>query len=445
MQRRGERVDAGLAQELHEGDVERLDERIAHRDESAVIRVEVGRPVAAVGARDVRKARLGRDESALDGEGDEERLEGRAGGTRCSGGVDLSGGVPEVVAAACERDGRAVAHAHHRGGDGVAARPCRGVDGPDARLLDVGVERRRQVAASARRGLVDSARGERPVAEVRMEEGARRATHLGNDRFRGGQLLVGDEIERTHPPEHVVAAVDGAVEMAVGAKARRRLHYAGEQCGLAEPELLRAAAEPSLSCRLDADEVRAVGRAIEILRENPRLRLRALHLQRLDGLLPLPPEGLRVRTDEPHRLHGDRRGAGDAPAEEEILSRRADDAQRPHPVMSPERAVLGGDERLHDPVIGARDVARPAVDVTVTERDTQDVPGAVAYDDAPRVAVRPLIRPPDERPRCREEDSHAKCQRLELSHLSYSTLTSPIGCLSLGLSRRKEMILRFSF
>ena len=247
-----------------------------------------------------------------------------------------------------------------------------------------------------------------PVAEMRREKRPRRAADFRLDRSRTLELLVSDVAKCPHPLEDIVAPLErlraalGASPL-VGAEARRRLNHPCEHRRFAKPEFFRAFAEPALRCRLYADEVRAEGGTIKVLRDNPFLRLRAFHLDGLDRFLPLPPEILRVGFKKPHRLHRNRRRAGDAPPATDILPCRTKDAHRPHAVVRPKRTVFGSYERLYDPVIGRGDVERTTVDITGPKRHAQDSPRRVAKYRAAGIFVRPLVAPADEDPRANEK------------------------------------------
>ena len=245
--------------------------------------------------------------------------------------------------------------------------------------------------------------GEVPVAEERGVEGTRRADHLGLDLPSALELRVRYVAEGAHPCEHVVAPLEGApaallASPPVGAEARRCLDHPREHRGLAESELLRALSEPALGGGLDSDEVGPERRAVEVLREDLLLREGALHLERHYGLLPLPPEGLGVRLREPHGLHRYGGRAGDAAAVEHVLHGRARCAQRPDAAVRPESAVLGSDERLHDPVVRRGLVPRTAVHVASSERDAEDPSGRVAQNGPAGIRLDRLGVPVDENP-----------------------------------------------
>ena len=195
-------------------------------------------------------------------------------------------------------------------------------------------------------------------------------------------LHVGDHAEGLHAVENVGAAPEGAGQVAVGAEARRRLGESGEKGRLGEVEPGRRPAEPDLRRRLDADEVRAEGRAVEVLRENLLLRHRALKAEGLEGLENLVQERALVRLDEAHRLHRDRRGAGDAAESRDVLPQGAEDGLDADAAMREEAGVLRGDDRLHDPVVAAGGVGRAAVDVVRAEADAYDLARRVAHDEA---------------------------------------------------------------
>ena len=394
-----ERRHAHALEHLDERDVQRKDERVAHGDESPVLRVEVGGTVPPERHGHIAEALVRRHHAALQRARDEERLERGACRTRSEGRVDLSARAVEVVTAARKREHVAGRGLHHNGRHGIPTLLGGGVHRTLAAFLHVGVEGRGEVAAVPLR----IKRLHRPVAEVRGLERTRRTTENRLHRPRRLLLFVRDHLKRDHAPEHIVASRDGAVVVSVGAVARRCLHHPREERGLAEAEFLRALPEPALRSGLHAHEVCAERRAVEVLRDDPLLRLAPLHLHRQHGLLPLPPERLRMRRDEAHGLHRDRRGAGDAPSAEHVLERGAEGAQGTDPAVRPERTVLGRDERLDDPVRPVGRVVRPTVHVTRPQRDAQDIPGGVPQDGAAGIVLRARVGPVKDEPGCGQE------------------------------------------
>ena len=91
--------------------------------------------------------------------------------------------------------------------------------------------------------------------------------------------------------------------------------------------------------------------------------------------------------DETDGLHRYRGGAGDAPAADDVLENGPQNREGPYAVMSPERAVLGGDDRLGDPVVPVDRVERTAVYVALSERDAKYLAGVVPEDDAAWIAL----------------------------------------------------------
>ena len=243
-------------------------------------------------------------------------------------------------------------------------------------------------------------------------EGARRAADDRAHRASALDLLLRRESELFHAVKHVVAAFEGAIHPPVWTKAARCLDHSGEHRGLSEPEVLGSLAEPSVRSGLNSDEVRAVRRAIEILREYPYLVLRALHLYGHHRFLRLPPKGLWVRLDETDGLHRYRRGAGDAAPADYVLEGGPRYAERTDSEVAPIRPVLRGDESLHDPVPRVGRVVWTAIDVAFAERDPHHLPGGVAQNRAAGVYVAAFVRPVSGRPqRGQERGGHAEKER----------------------------------
>ncbi len=335
---------ARFVQQAHEGYVQRKDERVPQGDASPVAVVEIGRTVPLEGDGGVQKAFFGRDQPPVEGQGGQKRLQCGAGRTGRERRIDLPVLRPEIVPAARERQNRPVRHAQNDGGGGVPARRGRLVDRRFAGGLDIRLEGGSDIAVRDARLLHE------PIAVERRLEGTGRAADFGEDGPRRGDLPGGRPAQFPQAAQHVIAAFEGAFQVAVRAEARRRLHHARQKRGFPQSKRLRGLAEPPLRGGLYAHEIGPERRTVQVLGENPDLVLRALHLQRHDRLAYLPKERLRVGFDEPHRLHGQGGGARNAPSVEEILPRRPQNGERPHPAMRPKRAVLDGYERTDNPI-----------------------------------------------------------------------------------------------
>ncbi len=400
---RAECLDPHAIQELHERDVEREHERIPHRHRATMGRVEVGRTIALERHRHIVQPLAQRGEAAVQRERRQKRLERRAGRTRRQGRVDLPRLRIKVVAAARERDDASRLDLQHHRRHGIAALLGGRVNRVRDSRLNVRVQRRDEIAAPPRGLALTPQMPQDPIAEVRMPERTGRAADDGHDALRAFQLLAGDQAPRAHPAQHVVPPPKRRRKPPIGTEARRGLHHAGQQRRFAKAQFLGRLAEPPDGRRLDADEVRPERRAVEILRENPPLVPRPLQLERHHGLAKLPQVRLRMRTNQPHGLHRDRRGPGDAPSPEDVLDERPQNRERTHAGMRPERAVFRRDHRLDDPVLRIGDIGRPAVHVVRAERHAQDAPGGIAQDDPAGIRDRVAVRRVKDEPRDGQE------------------------------------------
>ena len=88
-----------------------------------------------------------------------------------------------------------------------------------------------------------------------------------------------------------------------------------------------------------------------------------------------------MRLDETHGLHRDRRGAGDGPEGRDVLPQCTEDGHRMHTPVREEAGVLGGNDRLHNPVVPVGDVGRAAVDIAGAKSDADDFPCGVAHHE----------------------------------------------------------------
>ena len=220
---------------------------------------------------------------------------------------------------------------------------------------------------------------------MRRAERARLAAQHELLRERRVALLRGDAPAGGHALEHIGLPLLRALQAPVGPQPRGRLRDAREQRRLGQAQVFRSFAEVAPARGLNADEVRAEGRAVEILRQDFVLRENPFHLQGAERLDELGAKRARARLGQAHHLHRKRRGAGDLAQVRRIEPRRAQHRCRIHAVVLPEAAVLGGDDRLDDPVVAMRLVDRPAVLVVRPQPDAQRRALAVAQHRRRRI------------------------------------------------------------
>ena len=171
-----------------------------------------------------------------------------------------------------------------------------------------------------------------------------------------GGLLERDHAELGHLVEHVVAAALGPGDVLERRVQRRRLRQAGEQRRLAELEALGALVEVDPGGRLGADRGlaadRAVRRRVQVLLEEPVLRMLVLELLRqlrLADLALVAGEAVACavgRVEVLHQLHRQRRAALDGLLVDEVLDRGADDALVVDALVLVEALVLDRDGRV---------------------------------------------------------------------------------------------------
>ncbi len=192
------------------------------------------------------------------------------------------------------------------------------------------------------------------VEEVWLAPFGVASTALEVEPLRGGGvgLRAGDELALDHLVEDLVAALERGRRVAEGVELRRRLRKAREQRGLVQVELTRVLRVEGLGGCLDPDRGapgdRAVGNGVEVLLENPLLRVALLELgcelRLLDLALEVPLRVLDVeRADE---LLGDRRATLDRLARLDVAHGRADDRAVIHALVLVEAAVLDRDRRV---------------------------------------------------------------------------------------------------
>ena len=223
--------------------------------------------------------------------------------------------------------------------------------------LQVAVERRahRRVRREPRRHADE-------IAEVRRAERIfpRPRGQRLDPRF--GALPRRDEPAGLHPLQHVGLPLLGRLRMPVGPQARRRLRHAREQRGFRQAQVRRAFAEVAPGRRFDAHQVAAERRAVEVLRQDRAFVQPPFELQRAEGFDGFRRQRPPPRLRQADHLRGDRRRARDAPPACDVL--RDGPRQRPHvhARMFPEAAVFRRHQRLRDPGVWRRHVARPAIE-----------------------------------------------------------------------------------
>ena len=360
--------------DLDGGQVQRGHQGVARGDQPAAFFREIARIQIAKAQRHVGDRRRGRRQAAIERQRVGEGLERRARRARRHGAVDLArAAFGEIVRRARQRAHRAGLHFqhHHRPTAGWAVRevPPQNVLRPP---LQVAVERR-----AHGRVRTDRRRHADQVAEMRRAEGIRPGPRDQRLRQRFRALAGRDEPARLHPLQHVRLPLLRRFRMPVRPQARRRLRHARQQRRLGQAQVRRAFAKVAARRRLDAHQVAAERRAVQVLGQNLALAKAPLELQGAKGL-----DGLRRQRPAPgfqqaDHLRGNRRGARHAAAAGDVLRDGA--AQRPdvHARMRPEPAILRRHQRLRDPVVRRGHVARPAVEAAGGQLHPQRLAAAV--------------------------------------------------------------------
>ena len=231
------------------------------------------------------------------------------------------------------------------------------------------------VAAAVELGLVDAELGHGLLADVLPHvallaaEGVLLARRLDLGHLHLVGLLLGDEALVDHRLDDVLEAILVRARILGGIGGAGTLDHRGEQCGLAEVEVLRGLAEVVLAGDLDTVGAASEVDRVEVVREDLVLALLLVDLERDEHLLDLAVEGVLVREVEVlHVLLGDRRPAAGVLVGGHTDHGARETLERDAAVLV-ERGVLGGDRRLLHRLGDLTDVDGLAVlDLVVPDR-----------------------------------------------------------------------------
>ena len=161
--------------------------------------------------------------------------------------------------------------------------------------------------------------------------------------------------------EHAIARRARDVRRAIGTARLRRLRQRHEQRRFGKRQVFRLLAEIDQRGRANALDIAAIGREIEIEREDLILGQNTLHLDRAHHLLELARQIARVTAfDEARHLHGQGRGAGAQAAAGHELHRGAHHRKRIDAVMRAEALVLVGKQHVEEARIDVGHFGRQA-------------------------------------------------------------------------------------
>ena len=156
---------------------------------------------------------------------------------------------------------------------------------------------------------------------------------------------------REHGAQHLVASAQRLARLLVRVVVRRCLRQPCEQRGLRQRQQPRRAAEVRLGGCLDTVGVVAVVDRVQVLTQDPVLRVLAVELDRQAGFLRLALERalVRDRVQVADELLCDRRRALHRPARLDVPDRCAKDALPVDAAVLVETAILDRDRRLAHP------------------------------------------------------------------------------------------------
>ena len=324
------------------------------------VEIEILRRVAAVGHRPVLDQRLRIDHAVFEAKTVDERLERRAGRAQRLRHVDLAG------AAQVEIIGRADA------GQNIAG--CI-VDGEDGER-DIRAERGGKRADALAREifqilLYDGVDGEPmhfrlrgfgddPVGDVRRQHRHRAAAGRHRLGFGERDLVGRDHAGRGKAVEHAVARRARDLGKPIRPAQLRRLRQCYQERRFAKRQPPRLFAEIGERRGADALDVAAIGRKIEIEREDLVLGQRTLDLDRAHHLAQFCHHAAAHfgRLQQPRHLHGQGRGAGAKLSAGCELQRRAQHRPRIDAVMDAETLVLIGEQHVEETRIDVGDRRR---------------------------------------------------------------------------------------
>ena len=141
-----------------------------------------------------------------------------------------------------------------------------------------------------------------------MRSAKRITPRTSGQRLRQGffSLLSSNPTTRLHPLQHIGLPDFRPLGMPIRTQPRRRLRQPSEQGGLGQTELCRPLAKIPLRRRLDAHNVAAKRRAVQIVRQYLALVAATLQLQRTKCFNDLSQEGAPPRLSHPDHLGGNR-------------------------------------------------------------------------------------------------------------------------------------------
>ncbi len=375
---------------------------MADRDGALEFLIEILRRVAAVTDRAILNQRFRMDDAVLEPHAIDEGLERRAGRADRLSDVDLAG-APLIEIAnrrhACQNFAARDIDRHHPDRDigtqrlaAVAHQLFKlALQGRiDREVMQLAVRRRRH-------GLIGRMR-----TQHRHREPARR--HRFAPRLR--DLDIGREARRADAIEHAVARAPRRVDRAVRPAQFGRLRQGDEKRDLAEGQTTRLMTEVGERSRADAFDVAAIGRKLEVKRQNLLLGELQFDLDRTHDLAEFYRKAAPMtRLYEPGHLHRERRAAGDDMAAVHEFSRGPHQRQRIDAVVLLEALVLVRKQRRHIALVDALDACRQAPAAVGRRIGAQQPP--VAIDDLHRnvevLAERRRPQRDDPADRCRNE------------------------------------------
>ena len=272
------------------------------------------------------------DEERIEAHAIDERLERRAGRALGARHVELAEGCSEVGAAELRAHAPAVVLDHHHRDRSTLLDRLAADEVLDA-ALEPPVERGAELAAGC------GTRG-KLGGEVRGEEGECRAAlgdRLGEClcHLDGAQAAACAELT-----QDLVPRVPRRVRMEIGPHPLGRLGKCYEECRLAGRQAARLLAEIGERGGAHALEIAAEGGERQVDREDLRLGVTSLELERAQHLERLAEERARPRRQQACRLHGQRRAARDDVARGEPLPERARERSRIDAPMGGKALVL---------------------------------------------------------------------------------------------------------
>ena len=364
-------------EQCHRRHVERHLQRLAYRDRTLERQVEVFRRVRAVADRAILDQRLGMDQSVLEREAVDERLERGAGRAQGLRHVDLTGAaLVEIIGARDPREhfaGR-VLDRDDRDRDVRAERVGALARELFERPLHGRVNRERDNLAPLRRRHC-------LVGRVGREHRHRPAARLHMLRFCQLDLIRGNAPGKRDPFEHARTRTLRGVNRAIGPACFGRLRDRHQQRCFRERQPPRLLAEIGERGGTHAFEIAAIGCQPEIEREDFILCQRSLELNRAHRLPQLGQQrALGAWLEQARYLHRNGRAARHDAAVRHQLRRRTHHSERIDAAVRIEALVLVRDQQIEVARIDVRD-GRGQPPAAIRRRvGAQQLPVAIDHD-----------------------------------------------------------------